>query len=339
MPTLNTRENFIRMAKRELPEYIPTYNLYWGLGGPSVFMEGRNPDMTGFDYFGVEWYKGDNPTGAALPKPGQFILSDITKWRDVIKVHDFITNVDWDVMSQKDLERRDPELPYGGSTAPSVGFFEALMSFMGFDEGLMACAEDPDEVKALMEYLCDWSVELAKKFIYYYKPDFGFMADDIAHERNPFISLPMFQELFAPVWRRYYAVFLEADLPVGNHNCGHFEAFLPDLTDMGCSFWDPVQSSNDVKAIKARFGKDMAMCTGGPDMTHFTDETPIDEVRQYIRDYILMMAQGGGFAMMDFGAFIPAEEPAEPIPGFSLAAMQRFRALHEVFEEVRYSVY
>jgi len=339
MPTLSKKENFMRMINREMPEYVPVYSLMWSFNSPAFLMEGRNPDMTGFDYFGVEWYKGDNPTGAALPKPGQFILDDITKWRDVIKVPDD-SNVDWEIMAKPSLDSRNPDDPFGGTTAPSVGFFEAVMSFMGFDEGLMACAEEPEEVKALLEYLCDWSVDLAKKFIHYYKPDFGFLGDDIAHERNPFVSVPMFKDIFAPVWRRYYAAFLEEGLPVGNHNCGHFEPLLDDLVDMGCSFWDPVQSSNDIPAIKEKFGLKIAMCTAQEN--RFPNDAIVTEeqVRANFKEYLDKNAPGGAFAL--FEMWVPPEgEELPDIPGFSMPpeVLQRMRWTADEFERLRYSYY
>ncbi|MCL2135936.1 MAG: hypothetical protein FWH40_00180 [Coriobacteriia bacterium] len=332
---LSTRDNFMLLANKQVPEYIPSYNLFWGLGGPAFIGGWRNPDGSGTDYFGVEWAFSEI-VGASLPAPGKFILDDITKWRDVIKVPSD-ADVDWAAMAQPSLDNRNPELPFGGSTAPSVGFFEAIMSFMGFDEGLMACFEEPEEVKALLNYLCDWSVDMAKKYIQYYKPDYGFLGDDIAHERNPFVSLDMFQDIFAPIWRRYYAVWLEAGLPVGNHNCGHFELLLDDLVDMGCSFWDPVQSSNDAPAIKAKFGNNLALCTGGPDSRFWNDDTPEEQVREEVRNYINTLAPGGGFAMMDFSAFLtppPDAPPPEETP-----ARRRLKIISEEFEAIRYVIY
>jgi len=323
------------LISKQVPEYIPTYNLFWGLGGPAFLREGRNPDGTGVDYFGVEWELSEI-VGASLPAPGKFILDDVTKWRDIIKVPSD-DSVNWEVMAKEALDNRNPELPFGGTTAPSVGFFEAIMSFMGFDEGLMACFEEPEEVKALLEYLCDWSVDLAKKYIHYYKPDFGMLGDDIAHERNPFVSLPMFQDIFAPVWRRYYAAWLEADLPVGNHNCGHFQLFLDDLVDMGCSFWDPVQSSNDAPTIKAKFGNNLALCTGGPDGRFWSADTPEEVVRTAVRDYINTLAPGGGFAMMDFGAFL--QVPPDAPPPEETPQRRRSRWISEEFEALRYDMY
>jgi uroporphyrinogen-III decarboxylase len=329
---LSNKENFLRLVRQEETDGIPVYNLWWALNSPSIYMKGRNPDGTGLDYFGVEWYLGEGIVPAALPKPGNFILPDITRWRDVIRVPDFITDVDWDVMASEQLANRNPDNPFGGTTAPSVGFFQALMSFMGFDEGLMALYEEPEEVRALMEYLTDWACEMARKFIDHYRPDFGFLADDIAHERNPFVSLEQFQEFFAPAWRRYYSVFLEAGLPVGNHNCGYFQPLLGELVDMGGSFWDPVQSSNDVAAIKAQFGKKIALCMG-PEQRFWDENTTEEQVRSEIIAFLDTAAPGGGFAISEgLANFTPRE-------GMPEAMVKRMTWITEEVQARRFGYY
>ena len=91
--------------------------------------------------------------------------------------------------------------------------------------------------KALVNYLCDGYLSLADKFIQYYKPDFIHFADDIATERNPFVSLESFRDIFAPVWRRYISYFKDRGFLAALHDCGHFEAFLDDVVDMGFNAW------------------------------------------------------------------------------------------------------
>jgi len=332
MPVLNKRENFMRLANRQVPEYVPTYSLFWAFNMPPFMMGDRNPDGTGKNMFGVESVIDSAGLNPPMSKTSDFILDDITKWRDIIKIPDFdITESAWQDMAKKANDRRDPEIPFGGGC--SMGFFQPLMSFMGFTEGLSAMFEEPDEVKALYDYLSNWSIEMTKKYIYYYKPEFGFLGDDIAHERNPFLSLDMFQDLIAPYWRAYYKIFVDAGLPVGHHNCGHFELYLDDLVDMGVSFWDPVQPSNDEDAIKAKFGNDLALC-GGPEMRFWDDNTPEEQIRAEVRDYINRLAPGGGFAMFDF-----MYEPEAMIQNISEAEANRFRYCKEVFEEMRYSFY
>ena len=327
---LSTKDNLLLLLNKEVPEYIPNYDIFWGImGSPPFLMREANPDGSGVDNFGVDWVVEDNPTKAAMPKPYDFILTDITKWRDVIKVPDY-SDFDWAGAAKGFRDNWDPDLPVGGGVGPSVGYFQALMSFMGFTEGLAACVEEPDEVIALMEYLSDWAVELNKKYIYYYKPDYGWFGDDIAHERNPFVSLPQFQQLFAPYWRRFCEVFVEAGIPIAHHNCGHFELFLDDLVDMGVTAWEPVQNSNDMLAIKAKFGNNLAMIEGY-DTRFIREDATEEEVRETFREHLLAVAAGGGYGMF-------AGDPA----GNTAATpeeVQRSRWVLAEFEALRYDIY
>jgi hypothetical protein len=332
MPTLSEKDNFMRLANREVPEYIPIYNLFWAFNMPPFLFGTRNEDGSGKDIFGVEQVMDSaGIVPAAMPKTSDFILTDITKWRDVIKFPDFdLSPSAWEGYAAEAHKNRNPDAPFGGGT--TMGFFQPLVSFMGFTEGLSACFEEPEEVKALMEYLCDFAVTTAKDYIHYYKPEFGFIGDDIAHERNPFLSLEMFQDIIAPYWKRYYDVFLEAGLPVGMHNCGHFELYLDDLVAMGCSFWDPVQSSNDAAAIKEKFGNDLALC-GGLETRHWDEGTSEEEVRAAVRAYVDMLAPGGGFAMPEFYIMEGG------MPGQSEDAKRRTGWIGDEFMKIRYDYY
>jgi len=329
MAKLSNKENLLLVLRKEIPEEIPTYNVFWGMQAmPSCFMGGRNQDGTGKDFFGVEWVIDNSAFQAALPKPGDFILDDIRKWRDVIKAPDF-TGLDWAEMAKKDLENHDPEIPLAGSTQPGIGFFQSMMSFMGFTEGLAACYEEPEEAKALIEYLTDWSVELAKLHVTHYKLDYMWFCDDIAHERDPFVSLPLFREIFAPAWRRLAAVYLEAGIPVAHHNCGHFELFAPDLADMGVTLWEPVQNSNDVKKLKETLGRNLALA-GAVDFNKFADpEYPAteEEIRAEVKAQLDVLAKDAGFAWMG-GIF-----------AFDEVSQKRNEIIMDEFEKLRGTYY
>jgi len=330
---LSTKENLLLMLNQEVPEYIPNYDIFWGImGSPPFLMKESNPDGSGVDWFGVDWVVEGNPTGAGMPKPFDFILDDITKWRDVIKVPDF-SDFDWAAAAKGFHDNWDPNLPVAGGIGPSVGYFQALISFMGFDEGLIACFEEPEEVKALMDYLCTWAVELNKKYVYYYKPDYGWFGDDIAHEHNPFVSLAQFKELFAPYWRRFCAVFVEAGIPIVHHNCGHFELFLDELSDMGVNAWEPVQSSNDTYAIKEKFGNKLALIEGYDvrDVRYGGQEITEELVRDTFRAHVTKMAAGGGYGLF---AGNPDTNGAA-----TEAEKQRSRWCNEEFNAIRYDFY
>ncbi len=289
---LTNKENYMRVLRREIPESIPqaAYQLVY----PAVLKKDRNPDLSGFDYFGVE-YVVSAESGFAngfIPKPGVFMIEDITKWRDIVKIPD-LSDVDWEQMAKKDLAQFDRER--GPIMTDSVtGFFQALINFMGFTEGLCACFEEPEEVKAMMETICDFHVGVAKNLIKYYKPDALWLPDDVATARAPFISLEMFRELFLPSWKRYVDVFLNAGIPAQLHCCGECGILIDDFVECGFSAWDPAQVMNDLKGIKAKHGNKLAFVGGFDSAPLLAPDVTEEFTREYVRQFIADFAPGGG---------------------------------------------
>ncbi|MCL2137158.1 MAG: hypothetical protein FWH40_06525 [Coriobacteriia bacterium] len=299
---LTVRENFLRSIKGQDPEYLTTFSLFWAMNGPPFFRPEPSADGTIRNMFGVESVK--DPGGvvdAYMPKTHDFILTDIAKWGDVIKLPnpDDITDSAWADAAKQARDRHNFEIPFAGSTGIG-GVFQTLVGVMGFTEGLTACYEEPELVKEMFAYITDYTVKMAKKFAYYYNPDYTALADDIAHERNPFVSLEMFKDIFAPCWKAYYDVFTEVGIPCGHHNCGYFEPLLEDLVSMGVTFWDPVQSSNDTFGIKEKYGKNLVMCQSY-DVRFINDDTTEEEIRATFRDYVSKIAPGGGWAFVRSG--------------------------------------
>ncbi|MCL1834773.1 MAG: veratrol--corrinoid protein metyltransferase [Oscillospiraceae bacterium] len=321
---LSEKENFLRALSGEVPEYVPRYNIFWGVR-PSIFV-GERVNGVGKDMYGVEWTNEGSAFEAALPRNDVFLLDDIRHWRDVIKFPDF-SGLDWDAMAKKDLKDTDPELPRGGGISAG-GFFQSLMAFMGFTEGLVACFEEPEEVKALLNYLCDNYLSLADNYLKYYEPDYISFGDDIAHERNPFVSLEVFHDIFEPVWRRYIKFFKDRGYLAVHHNCGHFEAFLDDVVDMGFNAWDPAQESNDLSAIKSKFGNRLMIC-GGFESRRFLPHIDVseEEIRDAVKQLLDRLAPGGGYAF--FGGVL-APDPV---------SQQRTEWINDEFTKLRGTYY
>jgi len=321
---LSEKENFMRALSGEVPEFVPRYNIFWGVR-PSFFM-GERVNGVGKDIYGVEWTNEGSAFEAALPRNDYFILDDIRWWRDVIKFPDF-SHVDWETMSKNDTKDIDPELPRGGGVAAG-GFFQSVMAFMGFTEGLIACFEEPDEVKDLVNYLCDNYLSLADNFLKYYKPDYISFGDDIAAERSPFVSLEMFRDIFAPVWRRYIKFFKDRGYLAVHHNCGYFESFLDDVVDMGFNAWDPAQESNDLVGIKKKFGNRLMIC-GGFESRRFLPYIDVSEeqVRGAVKGLLDRLAPGGGYAF--FGG-VMEDHPL---------AKQRTEWIEDEFKRLRATYY
>jgi len=325
---LSAKENYLRALSGGVPEYVPKVSEALGIQRPSILYGGRL-NGAGIDIFGVEWVTEGSAIDMPIPKCSDFILKDIRKWRDVIKFPDF-SHVDWESMSKKDKAKVNPELPYGAGCA-AQGFFQSVMAFMGFSEGLMAIIEEPDEIKALINYLCDSYLSLADNLIKYYKPDYIHFADDIATELNPFISLGSFREIFAPVWRRYISYFKERGFIAAHHNCGRFEDFLDDVVDMGFNAWDPAQTSNDLVGIKKKYGNKLVIC-GGFNMREFLPHFYVseEECRAAVKKALDELAPGGGYV---FGGGLGPGITPDPI------SLQRAAWIMDEYEKLKYTYY
>ena len=296
---MTERENILKVYNKEVPEWVPEYTRSKAGCMCSFLMGNRGPNG-GTDIFGVPFTPSpESADGASLPTPNAFILKDITKWRDVIKVPD-ISHIDWEALAKKDQANIDFE-NRAVSMSIHVGYFQHLMNFMGFTEGLCAMYEEPEEVVALMEYLSDFYVEIAKNMVRYYKADILDIVDDTATALNPFFSLEMYRELFKPYHARLAQVGVDAGMFIEMHNCGRCEDFIDDWMEFGVTVWNPAQIMNDLQGIKAKYGRDLVLCgcwdySGPVGQAGATEEFVRSEVRKCLDTY----AVDGGFIFWNY---------------------------------------
>lgn len=293
---LNAKENFLRILNGEMPEYIPKYDMVGWMLMPSLrFGGGKREDGTPFNDYGVEFTSVDAANGAGLPTPGRFILTDIADWPKVIHHPDIPSDIDWEAQAKKDLDA------FNRSEKPVImsagDYFQGLMAFMGFTEGLCAMYESPEDVYALFEYMHEYNIAREKIYLKYYKPDVWYILDDNATRLNPFISPEMNRQLVIPFQREQAALALEAGCKVMMHDCGRCEDFIPDWLDMGISGWDPAQVDNDLLGIKAKYGRKIALIgcwdsQGEASWPETSDEFMLDALKTYVDTF----APGGAFA-------------------------------------------
>ena len=301
---LTEKENYLMCLRGEQPEWVPMYTIVKARESkvpPSVMVSpylltefrinGGGRDIWGIDY--IATYETGN---ALIPKPGEFILKDITKWRDIVKAPD-ISHIDWEKMAKEDLERTGGDRTQSAlSFNMHVGYFQNLMGLMGFSEGLCAMFEYPEEVSELFDYMCSFYCSVAEHIIDYYNPDILSLMDDTAAWANPFISADMYHELVMPYHYRQAKFGRDRGLPITMHNCGKCEGILDDFIHIGVKQWDPAQTCNDLDAVKKKYGNSLVIAGGwdgrgrllAPDVT---DEELYDSVRQSIN----RLAPGGGY--------------------------------------------
>lgn len=301
---MTEKENFMRVVRGEKPEWLPRFVLFRNpranyepatLTLSPSFLTRHRAREGGFDIWGVE-YQTNRETGwASISKPGVYILDDIKKWRDVIKAPD-ISGIDWEKMAREDIEKlkinRDETALFLGL---HVGYFQNLMNFMGFVEGLCAMVEEPEEIKALFEYMSDFYCEVAKRAVEYYKPDAYMITDDTATRDRPFISPRTYRELVKPFAAREAKIAAEAGCIIAMHCCGKCEGFIDDWLDFGVQIWEPCEVTNDIPAIKRKYGDRLMLMgcwdsSGPASWPGATEEV----VKKSVREAIDRGASGGG---------------------------------------------
>jgi hypothetical protein len=298
------------MLRGEVPEFVPSFfEQSFSLGALAGDAFGTPITApTGFTHspWGVRFVGHPDTNYGAIPEPNNFILKDITKWRDVIKNPD-VTYIDWEGHYTKVVEGKDRTnqlVSFGGGD-----YFQTLVSFMGFTEALMAMYEEPEEVYALLEYISEFNITVLKNQILYGKPDVYQIFDDCAAAAMPFFSADMYRKLIKPFHKKHADLALDAGCLLEKHDCGRSEEFIDDWIDIGISGWNPAQATNDLVAIKKKYGNKMAIEGGWDALAHASQpEASDDELIAAIDEYVDTLAPGGGFSFFVMVAGKPDDE-------------------------------
>ncbi len=292
---ITPKENYLMMLRGEIPEFVPSFFIPAGDSiAEELIAPVSAPNGPIVTPYGVTYVGSEANDWGALPKPGEILLEDITKWRDVIKNPD-VSHRDWESYYKKQLETKDRENKtlsvHGGD------YFLTLVSFMGFEGALYALYEEPEEVKALLEYVSEFYLEILKQQIYWCKPDILSIMDDDSAYRAPFFSVEMYREFFKPMHKKHCDLALENGMLLERHDCGRCEQFIPDWIELGIRGWNPAQTSNDLKAIKEKYVGKLALngCWDNQGILG-SPAVPEDTLREALEEYVATFAPGGGFS-------------------------------------------
>ncbi|MCL1802317.1 MAG: hypothetical protein FWG30_01565 [Eubacteriaceae bacterium] len=307
MAKITAKENYLRLGRGEIPEWIPGFMPYkdhgpsTAMAGPLTMWVGQSdlkprwmqPREAWKDFWGATYIVGPEDTGfAGIPDVANPVLKDITKWREVIKKPD-MPNLDWESMSKTELEgiNRDEV-----ALSCSIGMqpFEQLVALTGFNDALIYMYEEPEEVIELLNFMTDWYVPILENIVKYYRPDVMAIADDSAARYAPFFSVDMYRKIFKPIYTRITKPATDTGAFIDFHNCGKCDVFIGDMLDFGVRYWNPAQPENDFEFLKSTYGNRITI-SGGWYAPHLSIESSEEEVRQAVRDHINKLGKGGGY--------------------------------------------
>ena len=321
--TLTPRENYLRMLNHEIPEYVPSsYDNYRDSVSEELLTPVFAPGGKVVTSFGVEYLGSPEFGYGATPNPNKLILPDITEW-DKYVIKPDVSDRDWEgyyKAQEGRWDRKNHLLFIGGGD-----YWLTAVSFMGFEETVIAMYEEPDAFKEMLEYVSEFYIEVMKQEIYYCKPDiFGMMDDDSAYQA-PFFSVDMYREFFKPLQQKHIDLAKENGMLVTRHDCGKCEQFVPDWIEMDVRAWNPAQISNDLVGIKKKFGNAIAI-EGGWDTQGALgrSDCDIETLKEALVEYVDTFAPGGGFT---FSAHLSGVDQKDP------GTIERNKIIRDFYED------
>jgi uroporphyrinogen-III decarboxylase len=171
-----------------------------------------------------------------------------------------------------------------------------MHALMGFEDALVAMFEHPEEFKALIGAITDYKVELIRILAKHYKPDIIEAHDDFGHQCSTMMSREMWREFCEEPTKRIIDAVHEEGMLYEHHSCGFIEPILEDLVGLGIDAIDPLQTSNDVRALKDKYQKQVTF-VGGFDNQGIFDRPGVteEEIRDEVRRAYALLGPGGSY--------------------------------------------
>ena len=291
---ISLKENMMLALQHKEPEYMPIVSDFDLANPAGLDFVNEHPSVPGvnLDWFGQSWTYEPN-IGGANPTPGVHLLSDITKWKEVMKFPTF-DKMDWEGKAEQttakwDRDRRPSRLTIG------YGLWERLFTIMPFTDALTSLVTEPEACYDFFSAMADHKIRLHEYCIKYYKPDLLIMHDDYGNNRSLFMSPEVWRELLKPHLKRVIDHVNSMGVMYEHHCCGHLAPLLEEIADLGATAYNNVHISNNPPELKKRLGHKITF-VGGFD-TQFIDNplTTEEQIRPHVREVIDNMAPGGSW--------------------------------------------
>lgn len=274
---ITPKENFLRVCRHEMPVWLPNMAADFNMVQPEIMPDAYARNHGGIDWFGIDW-QYEPLTAAGMVRPGTRRLSDITNWREEIVWPD-LSAIDW----QKDYEEnyKDYIDPDRATLFVIVnGFFERLADLTSFEDAFCYLLEEPEELTAFYDKLCDFHIELMRIAKEVYHADLITFHDDMGSQRSSFMSPDTYQEIMLPQYQRLTKAAHDMGLYVNLHSCGCVGNQVQNFCDAGFDLWEGQDACNDKVALLEQYGDrlgQVSICMLDPDMSDEEAEKLIDE--------------------------------------------------------------
>lgn len=291
---ISPRDNWKRVVRRDHPKWMPSYF------DTCIFIPRVVPDNIaramiyevqpqtsdaekgGLDMFGVEWEYV--PTvGGSMEKPGiPHVFEDVNEWKEKLTFPD-VDSWDWEGCYQRNKDFIDKNK--FAQTWMFTGFFERLISFMGFEESALALIDEDqqDAILELFDKLADLYNEILTRLKKYFDVDFVFFHDDWGSQASSFFSLNTCRQMLVPALKKVVDHCHEIGMIFELHCCGRSEGLVPAMIEAGVDIWSP-QPMNDRFALRRQYGDKIVFGYECSFKTTEEGKALVDQIVEEIKD-------------------------------------------------------
>lgn len=179
-------------------------------------------------------------------------------------------------------------------------YFERHWQLRGMSDALMDYYTNPEEVHRLFEALTQFYLGMMKR-MKEKGADAIYVTDDLGTQSGPFFSPEIFDEFYAPYYKRQIDAAHEMGMHFWLHSCGDIDLHLPKLIDMGLDVIHPIQKfAMDARDTIQKYGGKICFWTGF-DVQQTIPFGTVDEVRAETRDMFDMYFRKDGRFMFTLG--------------------------------------
>ena len=308
-PMLSKRQNLLETLRGGKPDrYVNQFEAFAMVGNPFV---ATNPapkpgqEMV-TNLWGVtrSWPEG-TPGPFPIHDAQHTVCKDITEWRNYVKAPSVeFSDEAWApfVEAANQIDRSE----YFVTVSMIPGIFEQCHYLMGMEDCLVNFYEEPEAMHELIDYLTEWELRYAEQLVKHLYPDAVFHHDDWGSQISTFLSPAMFEEFYAPAYKKLYGYYKANGVEVICHHSDSYAATLvPAMIDMGIDIWQGVMQSNNIPELIEKYGGKITFMGGidsaTVDFPGWTREIVNEKVREACEKfgtkfYIPNTSQGGAMS-------------------------------------------
>lgn len=258
---LTARENFLAFFTDKPYDYVPVWEdiksfypeeIPENIARGFVWQE-REFDRSKFGgkgFFNIEWEFEASVGGSIEVKP---LFDDISEWRDYV-VFPNLDEIDWEGMAKRNAGYLNTEKIL--RTSIFSGFYERLISFVGFENAAMALVDEDElaEVHEIFEKLCEIYCDFIRRMHKYCNVEIFELHDDWGTQKSTMFSKMTLEEVILPYIKRVVDFAHSEGCLIEMHSCGHVDDFVPCMIDAGIDFWRGQATAIDKPELIRKYG-------------------------------------------------------------------------------------